>query len=410
MYLSSRGPLSLECNAPMQYDHPNLKDYDASGIMAIIAHQVATVYLEVKNNNNLINDQQFNAKKEFSLDQLVFLFSSFREPNKIFDSYYTNEETSNFIIIYKNNIPYKIQVIRENQVVNLNKIYVTIKTIINQKDEKDVSFNFITSATNRDIAKDLLDELLLNKKNKESYEELKNAITVLCYDEYKNNSIKERFKNFIKTPNFNHLHGKGMLFTINNDGDVMMCTDHIKVDGGTEIYLMNRISQLFDQKPNLIEIRMMPHFDKIQFDLTNIQKTKLNSEFKRFIDYINKVDVIFIESKTLNRTICKELNLAYAYGVIHLMYQIAQYRTNKKFFNTYIAVDVRNFFKGRNECIRPISEFSKQFAIDFVEGKIKTKQDVNKYLENIMNEHYKRSKDCQACYGINKYMLGIKLA
>ncbi len=92
------------------------------------------------------------------------------------------------------------------------------------------------------------------------------------------------------------------------------------------------------------------------------------------------------------------------------MYQIAQYRTNKKFFNTYIAVDVRNFFKGRNECIRPISEFSKQFAIDFVEGKIKTKQDVNKYLENIMNEHYKRSKDCQACYGINKYMLGIKLA
>ncbi len=305
MYLSSRGPLSLECNAPMQYDHPNLKDYDASGIMAIIAHQVATVYLEVKNNNNLINDQQFNAKKEFSLDQLVFLFSSFREPNKIFDSYYTNEETSNFIIIYKNNIPYKIQVIRENQVVNLNKIYVTIKTIINQKDEKDVSFNFITSATNRDIAKDLLDELLLNKKNKESYEELKNAITVLCYDEYKNNSIKERFKNFIKTPNFNHLHGKGMLFTINNDGDVMMCTDHIKVDGGTEIYLMNRISQLFDQKPNLIEIRMMPHFDKIQFDLTNIQKTKLNSEFKRFIDYINKVDVIFIESKTLKELFVK---------------------------------------------------------------------------------------------------------
>lgn len=410
MYLSSRGPVTPECNAPMIYNNENLKKYNPIEIISIISYAIATVYLEVKKNGNLINDQQFTPKKTFSLDQLIYLFASFREPNKTFDTYYTNDEVSTFIVIYKNNIAYKLEVIRDNEVVDLNEIYVNVKNIIENNNKQKIGFNFITSHTNRDEAKTLLDNLINNDKNKKSYKDLKDSIVTIAYDDFEAKDEKSIFKNFLNAEDFNRLHGKCLLVQVSKDKNVVLCADHTMADGGTEIYLMNRISQFFDQKPSLKEVRLMPHVEEIKFDINQEQLTQLEKVHNNFINYINNVDIIFVESKIFNKNTLKELNLVSADAIIQLMYQIAQYKTNKKFFNTYVAVDVRNFFKGRTECVRPISEYSKEFAIDFVENKIKDKTIAYKKLEAIQNEHYKRSKECQAGKGINRYMLGIKLA
>lgn len=51
VYLSSRGPVTIECNAPMEFYHPNIAKYNILENMAIIAYKLSEVYLNYKTNS-----------------------------------------------------------------------------------------------------------------------------------------------------------------------------------------------------------------------------------------------------------------------------------------------------------------------------------------------------------------------
>ena len=68
-----------------------------------------------------------------------------------------------------------------------------------------------------------------------------------------------------------------------------------------------------------------------------------------------------------------------------------------------------NHYRGRTECVRPLSNELKRFATAF-ESKKNNKQELKELLIISLNEHYKRVKECQIGHGINRHMLGLRLA
>lgn len=410
-YLITRGPVTPQNNAPMMFVANHFKDYNRLEIVSLMIYAIVQVYLELKNNNNLINDQQFNQKKHYSLDQLIYLFASMREPYHEFDQYWSFDKISNFVVIMKNNVAYKLPVLDENnQLYSLDRIYSNLKKIANVDLSNDIGFNFISCATDHDEAKKLLEEITINEQNLKSYDDLKSAIIIFCIDDWENETAKLAIKNFINNKTFNRFHGKSLLINIDKLKNVIMCAEHTMVDGGTEIYLMSRISKLFDEFPSINYDDKFNDYMVLDFNLTTSQLVKLESIKKAFDEYCSNTDAIYIESKLLNKVWCKQNNLISTDGLIHLLYQIAQYKTNQEIKNTYVAVDVRNFFKGRTECIRPISNYSKVFVKDFCEGKITSKAELLTALNEIFNIHYARSKACQNGLGINRYIFGLNIA
>lgn len=230
-----------------------------------------------------MNDQEFNPKKAFSLDQLIYLFASIREPHQDFDTYYTNENMSTFMVVYKNNVAYKLEVIRNDKVISIDEIYSNILSITEEIKEKEVGFNFISGVTDRNVGETILADLTKNKINQASYQDIKDAIVILCYDDLFSKTTRDIFKNQLSAPNFNRFHGKGLLITFENKKNVVMCADHTKVDGGTEIYLMNRIAQTFDSNPNLIPSNKQTTYQEIPFELNESQEDTLNKIYMHYL-------------------------------------------------------------------------------------------------------------------------------
>lgn len=411
VYLASRGPVSPECNAPIIFTHKDLEKYSISQFIGLLMYELSLQYLDYKNNG--ITDYQVieNPKVKFSMDQIAGAFTAFREPNKNKDNYYIADSLVEHIVLLKNNICYKIKVIENNKVVAYDKIANTIEHIINNENDKlDVGFNFITAATNRDAAKDLLDDILKNKNNVQAYNDLKQAILVFCFDDLQLNNQVEIFKNNLSGLNYNRFHGKSLLFAFNKNKDISFIADHTFMDGGTELTLLMKFNDFLKNTNIEFSSTKLAVYNKIEFNLSTEQQNQLLKTHQAFLKYLDNSNIIVQTNKNISKTKIKQLGIKSVDGLIHIAFQIAQYMTNKQFRNTYVAVDVRSFFRGRTECIRPISTYSKQFAIKYVENSFRNKLEVQELLEKSLYEHFSRGKDCKSGHGINRHMLGMLLA
>ncbi len=408
IYLSSRGPVTPECNAPMEFYHPNITKYNVIENMAIIAYKLSEVYLNYKING--IPDYPFG-KVKMSMDQIKGFFTSIREPNILFDDYYIEENIVEHIILLKNNVHYKIPVIKNKKMISISDIKKSIETIINEeKDSIEYNANLISADTSRDHSKKIFDDLLKNNKNKEAYKTIREAIMMFSYDDEEIEDSILIMKNVLSAKNFNRWHGKSTSLVFNKNNKIGFISDHSFVDGGTEITIFNELYKFYNEDIEFANSESSNNYEKINFEISADIESELKTIKENFIKYLANVNIKKIWMDNIKTNEMRELGILSPDAFFQLGYQIAQYRTNKTLRNTYIAVDLRNFFRGRTECVRPISLESKQFVIDLCEGKVTDKAKAKEQLKAIYDVHYQRTKDCKMGHGINRHMLGLTLA
>ncbi len=404
-YLSSRGPVTTECNAPITLKFTNQDNYNPLQKMAVMFNATAEKYLYVYNNGA----PEFKVKdKHVSLDQLHTAYCSIRNPKKNVDEFYLADEfQTHSVLQYKNRI-FKIPVIENGQPISVGKIYKLLNDIVNSNVELlDVAFGHITSYINRDEMADTMDELLQNETNKNSYKVVADAIILISYDEDEYATTAETLKALVHGKDYNRFHGKTLTF-ICTQNDFGIIADHTPIDGGTELVVGFDAELKFKDNIVVEEEDGGLAIEEVQFELTPEQEKTLENSLVQFRKYIENIGINITELKGITRGSLKEIGILSADGFAHLAFQLAQLDAWGKIRNTYIAVDVRNFFMGRTECVRPVSDQS-MAAIEALKGgkdKAETKELISEYL----NEHYKRIKLCQAGKGINRHMLGLQLA
>lgn len=410
VYLMTRGPTALECNGSMILNFGEKSNLHNYIIFAAFAHKIAEIYLDFKLNGDPLIPF---GKVPMSLDQYEGTFAGMRLPNKNVDDYYINQGISENVILVKNNITYSIPVIRNKEVVSIEEIARNFEYILKKVDDKKlVDANFITAHTNRDEAKDFWDEIEKLGNNASQLKIVKDAIVAFNFDDISCNSSAEYLLNYFYGPNYNRWHGKGMNFITTKDHVVGLIADHTYQDGGTGTTIMIQIVDYLNKIENFdVDESISLSYQKINFELTNSMEQKLLEIEKDYVKHLKSINLDLWKSSKINRVNLKNSGIVSVDAFIQLIFQMAQYYANKKIRNTYISVDLRSFYMGRTECVRPVSEASKTFVENWFDGNLKNEPEkIHELLKEIMDVHHQRVKDCQHGHGINRHMLGLYLA
>ncbi len=405
-YLASRGPVTTECNAPIKVDFDNMENYSQIERMALIFHATAKVYIQTKKHG--VPNFEIKGTK-LSLDQFETAFASIRTPGKGFDNFELFEGTSRHsIFMFKNRI-YKVEVIdQDDNLIHPSKITNALNEIINSNPEQlEVGLGHLSTFTNRDDLKDFYDTIENEGNNKEVLKEIKESIILISYDDidYEGDIVAE-LKGSVHTEYNNRFHGKTITYQVTRSG-ISMIADHTPIDGGTELAIAIAINDVFAEGLT-IEGEGSSEIQELKQEITEEHSKVLEKEFNKFKEYVSNITVN-IKPLNIKRSELTELGIVGVDSFIHLAFQLAQLDAWSKIRNTYIAVDVRNFYKGRTECIRPVSHETMNIINSIKEGNT-SKEELKDMMQAVMDEHYARLKATKSGMGINRHMLGLQLA
>lgn len=396
-YLSTTGPVTPECNAGLELQLEFSRDLSDLKRVAVFMYGLTRTYLEYKKNPNNF----FEVKgKKYSLDQLNGIFCSMRSFGASHDEYYISKDFNNQItFLYLNNI-YNITVINNEQAIKPDEIYNALLEIVNSEDLCAVNANFLGACCNRREGFKVFEQLKTTNENE--LLSVYNSIAVVSYDETIINNYSDSILNtFSNKECHNRWHGKGFSAMLTKN-TCSIVGDHTYIDGGSEIYVAEQINK-FINNLDVGNSTNCTTYQKIEFDLTT--KTSLEQFKNEFERYLELTDYDLIEF-SIDRNKLREIGILSLDGFMQILFQYAHKQAFNKIVNTYESVDLRNFFRGRTECLRPISSESLKVVASIEEN------DCANLLENIIastNEHYKRLKSCQDGHGVNRHLLGLQL-
>lgn len=401
-HLEVRGPLVPHTNVPIIYEHPEIKEFSVTEKAASLIYGISKVYADFRENNS---GDYYVGKKRFSTDQFHGALGAINHIARGTDTYYINSDFStNVVVLYKNNI-YSLESIKENKEVNnLNEIHNTLKEIYDGEISPIMpNVNFVTGEPDRDLAGDYLLEILKDPNNKENYEKIKDAIFVLNLDEDSpKTDLDELYCASMDTTYFNRWHGKGVEFSISKNGVISFNVDHCFCDGGTEVYLIDQMSKFLNDLKFTDESGKV-EFEELEFTIDKDMSLKLKKSFEDFKEVMNSFEARYVEFEGLSRERLRDNGILSGDGFIHIAMQAAQMMTYKEVHNTYISVDARTFFKGRTEANRPVTLESLRFIEELL-NPTKDKSEQKSMMLDALDEHYKRTKLCQAGNGVNRYL------
>jgi carnitine O-acetyltransferase len=402
-HLLVRAPLTPHTNVPIIYENKNLLQYEVIERIAILMHSAAAVYKNFKENGA----GAYTIKnKLYSSDEFHGLLASINHIKKGMDEYYISDECSEFIVFSYRNHLYNVQVIREGKLVSVGEILNNLKSITSKEIEPLIpNANYATVGVERDDAAEVLEKILEDEGNQGSYQLIKDAILVMNYDDIEVEGVYEELDNASYNREFvNRWHGKGFQFSCTKNGVFSFIADHSFVDGGTEIYFIDRVKEYIEKRTfSFEEAADGCAVEEINFNLSEEIKESLlglKEEFERCMDSFKAQ---YVDFEGLTREVLREKGILSGDGFIHLAFQVAQYMTYERINNTYISVDARRFFRGRTESNRPVSRESVNFARELIK-KERSKEELYKLMKDALDEHHRRVKLCQAGEGVNRYL------
>ncbi|WBW96461.1 choline/carnitine O-acyltransferase [Oceanirhabdus sp. W0125-5] len=402
-HLLVRAPLTPHTNVPIIYENKKLLQFEVLERIAILMNATASVYKDFKENGT---GEYWIKNKNYSSDEFHGLLASINHIKAEMDEYYINDECSQFIVFtYKNHL-YNVQVIRDGDVVSVGEILNTLKNIVSSTLEPLVpNANYVTIGVDRDAAGKVLEKILENNSNNTAYEQVKDAIMVMNYDDIEVNGVYEELDNASCNREYvNRWHGKGMQFSCTKNGIFSFIADHSFVDGGTEIYFINKLKSYIEENTfSFEELTTRTIAEEIIFDLSDDIKKVLLDLKEEFDQCMDSFQTRYVNFDGLTRERLKEKGILSGDGFIHLAFQAAQYMTYNRINNTYISVDARRYFRGRTEVNRPVSKESVHFVKEFLK-KEKSSEELCELMKAALDEHHRRVKLCQSGNGVNRYL------
>jgi len=398
-HLDTRAPLTPHTNVPILYENNQIKEFDNVMKAAIIMHTISVIYLEQRLNpeySYVLNN------KRYSTDQFNGLLASINHIQVDSDSYYINNKISEYIVLSFKNRLYKLRMIDSDVVVPLGKILNTIKKIM-LSEEPSTCVNYLTVEPDRNKAGLILSELLEREMNQTSYQTIKDAIIVFNLDSSSPNTMVEKLDcaSYCST-DVNRWHGKGLQFSLTANGHLSFIADHAFVDGGTELYLIEKMSQLLEKSSFEVETNEMTTFENLKFDTSGYEDRLI--QMKKNFDVCMTSFTTRVVNLDFSREQLKRNGVLSADGFAHMAFQRAQKLTFDKIYNTYISVDNRSYFRGRTECNRPVTAESKYF----VESVTHNNDNLKDLLFKALDEHYHRTQLCKAGKGVNRYLFVLE--
>lgn len=405
MYLGGRYSIIPDVSFCALLNNDEYKEkYTLEEILGNVAYTATGVYHQIADGTLPVDKIKGNP---ICMEQYLRLFKSMRIANTDMDDFYVGKfaKEDNYCIVHNKNNIYKVMLTNSNgERINPHGLAKAIE-FITSKDEVEEYNPFLYTATERNFAKNILDQILVSEDNIRNFEEVKNALFVMSIDDT-NKGHKETTQDLLLSDGANRCFDKTIQFIISQNKEIGANIEHTGYDGTTAFSMLETVNNALEAEVHSREgdnKYVLPR--KLNFTLTNeakelLDKVKEEQEQKSkayhlSLEYFNE----FGSNKA------KELRIS-PDAYFHIALQVAQYKTFGKIRSTYEPVAVRNFRQGRTECARSSSLEKAEFVKAFNEKTVSTSE-LYDLLQKAANAHVDRIKDCQMGHGVERHLFGL---
>ncbi len=389
-YLLGRGPTTVECNFCLQIDFKN-KEENHSDFLNKIIYSFAKVKDDYLEGHFDTVTNYFG--KPLCRKQLEILKGASRVSRENKDHYHIGENPNFITILFKNNL-YKINID--------NNPEADYKKALNFILEKTADKSFSLSTLSFDKSGIHLDEKsIIRKNNPVFFETIENSLINISLIDKSFSSENEKLNYLLYLRGENAYMYKPLNFIYNlQSKEFYNNSEHTFQDGLTNVEIINAAKENYENYEKTSHIKdsdyqlITEYFtEEDKFTLYEIKKNYMENISKYKFDSLE----VYLEDASV-KGFSKD-------AIIQFLVQYASKKTFDRYRGTYEAVDVKEFLRGRTECVRPIS-FE---VIGLIEALIAGETDeIPSLYRSAETEHKKRIKDCKKGEGIDRHFFGLK--
>lgn len=389
-YLLGRGPTPIECNFAVPVNFKN-KDEDHIEFLNKLIYS----FVRVKDD---FLDGKFDSVRNYfgkplCRKQLDILKGASRVSKYERDSYHIGEDPDFVTILFMNNL-YRIE-IKDNKDMNYKEV---IGEILEKSIEKPYSPS--TLSFDRSGVR-VVEKAKIKEKNREYFETLENSLVNISIIDKEFSSEEEKLGYYLYLEGENSYMYKPLNFIYNlKDKELYNNSEHTFQDGLTNVEIISAVKDNYDnyRKP---EKGQTPKYELVEESITEQDERVLKKIKEEYLERISQyrftsLNISFDEIDL--RGFSKD-------AIVQLLIQYSAKKTFNEYRGTYEAVDMKEYLRGRTECVRPVSKEAIKFVETLIDGKREELMPVYREAEG---EHKKRIKNCKKGAGVDRHLFGMK--
>lgn len=398
-------------------------------------------FIRALKNETLAVDKQRNGKP-LCMYQYSKLFGASRIPTED-GCVMQSDPSSNHIIVMSKSQFYWFDVLDEqnNLIMSEQDLMINFTSIIKDSLRTPIdevaksSFGVLTTENRRVWAKIRSSPTIVNNtNNNEILSLIGSALFVICLDDIVLNDLSDLAKNMLCGLSIldkgvqvgtctNRWYDK-LQIIITQNGKAGINFEHTGVDGHTVLRFVSDVytdlilsfaqsinsntpSLWEEKKPGSLsenkELVTIPR--KLEWDLTSDLSLALRFGETRLSDLINQNEFKHLEFKHYGSLTIKEMRFS-PDAFVQMAFQASYYALYGKVECTYEPAMTKNFFHGRTEAIRTVSQESNLFVRRFFDPELPAK-DKLKYLSDACNKHSEQTKRCSAGEGVDRHLFAL---
>ncbi|KAK6456143.1 mitochondrial carnitine acetyltransferase [Scheffersomyces xylosifermentans] len=446
-YLNYDNPVVLNLNPFfLLEDDPFQNDSNGHGNPQIKRATTLTLsslkFIQALKNETLPPDVMRNGKP-LCMYQYSKLFGASRIPTND-GCVMQSDLSSNHIVVMSKSQFYWFDVLdaQNNLLLSESELSVNFTSIVHDSlntDHADIaksSFGVLTTE-NRRIWANVRNNLIHNNTtNNEILSIIDSALFILCLDDIEITDLSELSKNMLCGLSIldkgiqvgtctNRWYDKLQIIVTKN-GKAGINFEHTGVDGHTvlrfvsDIYtdsILSFAQSINNNSPSLWRsTKMSPTSSeisddlitvprKLEWDLTPDLSLALRFGETRLSDLINQNEFRHLEFKKYGSSFIKKMKYS-PDAFVQMAFQATYYALYGKVECTYEPAMTKQFFHGRTEAIRTVSQESNLFVRKFFDASVSNEEKL-KYLTDACNSHSQQTKLCSSGKGVDRHLYAL---
>ncbi|RLV88560.1 putative mitochondrial carnitine O-acetyltransferase [Meyerozyma sp. JA9] len=392
--------------------------------------------------NETLSVDKLRNKQPLCMYQYTKLFGASRIPTADGCMMQTDPKSNHIVVMSKSQF-YWFDVLDSNNdlIMSEQDLVLNFTSIVQDSLSTSISeiakssFGVLTTENRRIWAKIRNSKTIKdNENNREVLSIVDSALFILCLDDIKLHDLSDLAKNMLCGLSIldkgvqvgtctNRWYDKLQIIVTQN-GKAGINFEHTGVDGHTvlrfvsDIYtdsILSFASSINGNAPSLwvedsrkfssTEEDLVTVPRKLEWDVTPDLSLALRFGETRLSDLINQNEFKHLEFKNYGSSTIKKMKYS-PDAFVQMAFQATYYALYGKVECTYEPAMTKQFFHGRTEAIRPVSQESNLFVRKFFDSNVSTKDKLS-YLSKACESHVQQTKLCASGKGVDRHLYAL---
>jgi len=397
------------------------------------ARAAATIYAMLRQKKYLdagtFEPQVVGGFVPLCMAQYDYIFSTTRVPGREMDKLVVTEsrESRHVAVIFKGRF-YKVRAYDPNTQQLLTPLQIErsldgIVQSLEEADPREALLPSLTAANRSEWASIREDYFIRDPINRLALDAIEKSVFVVCLDdEAAPKTLADEGKSYLCGNGRNRWSDKSFNLVVTSNAKIGVHTEHSWGDAPTLAHILEWCSVSDEKKEFYTEtgdIKPLPDdvanlqkgtfvvyaAERLRFRVSDELLSKTQAIHNTYLTQIADLDLQIVKWSDYGKEVCKKAKCS-PDAWIQMAMQLAYYRDQSRFDQTYESSMTRLFAYGRTETIRTVSDASCAFVLSMVDPNVPKAKRLE-LLRVACDQHQAYSHDCMIGKGIDRHLFAL---